>query len=188
MKDSILATDISCADTVRQSSLQWGNHLKELRKLSSSANSNSSSSAGANTSGGGLMNSELSSECRRLLIKQILLCSDIGIVREPFDIYIHGVKLLFQEVDNMTTQDRKAFFNGQLCFLEGYASEVLEQLKQVPVLNECVSAWKVQLNKNMSELVARGSDVIFQSARRDSKESLLSTNTSSGGRKRRKVL
>jgi hypothetical protein len=102
LKDLIMATDITNTDTVGFVQEEWKRNVE------------------VNTF------DWKSEQARAALLRMTLLCADIGIVSEYFDIFIHWVRALFAEINVMLngSLDMTNFYEGQLKFLNGYAQRI----------------------------------------------------------------
>jgi len=97
-----------------------------------------------------------SDAARTALLRMCLLCADIGIVSEYFDIFIHWVRALFAEINVMLNGklDLTNFYEGQLKFLGGYATKIFHSTCDARLLKG-FEAFNERFNSNVVNMRAK---------------------------------
>jgi len=115
IEDMILCTDVSDPDTVAEVRRRWRRqamYCEYPSRLDSA-----------------------SADDRELffsdLCVMILLCADVGIIIEPFDFYILGVRALYLETKAHSPITAHDFCKKQIAFLNGYGLDTFKQLSKV---------------------------------------------------------
>lgn len=131
LKDLIMATDITNNDTVGFVQEEWKSNVE---------------------TGAFDWNSERS---RAALLRMTLLCADIGIVSEFFDIFINWVRALFAEINVMSegNLDLTKFYEGQLRFLNGYAKRIFHATRETQLL-QGFDAYTDRFDSNVEKMSA----------------------------------
>lgn len=141
--DFILATDIGNSNIVKNNSEQWATHsvlISSPQRLNIPASPRSSTPL-PRASG---------AECRRAALRMALLCGDVGVVIEPFDIFFDIVRRLYHEnlvsFPNLTPQE---FSERQTKFMENYGRNMFGELSRCGAFRESALRLYRQLKCNI---------------------------------------